>query len=537
MIPSLRKTIGSTVLVMVAFVVAKAISLAQVVIIADVFGVGAEWDAYVTANRVPELIFTLIAGGALATAFLPVFTGYLVRGDRDEAWRVASAVVNTVFLVTLAISAVSFALAPWVVANIVAPGFGPEQQAQTVSLMRILLLSTLIFSVSGIMMSILHAHQHFLSPSLAPIMFDVGLLLGIIVLIRPFGVEGVAYGAVLGAALHFLVQLPAMIHFKARWVPFLGWRHPALHQVVRLMLPRVAGLGVVSLNFVIANNFASRLGEGAVSAFDWGWRLMQIPETVIGTAIGMVVFPTLSAFSEMRDVDGKRGAMSGALRAILTLTMPSAVLLIVLGRPMIGLLERGAFDAEASAFVYSTLQFFALGLIVHSALEVVARAFYADKDTVTPLIVAFVAMSANAILSFLLSGVELEIGGATLRGPLSLGAGGLALANSVGVAIETGALLAILRRRWHGVDMPGLLRAISRAAIASAVMALAILAMGLAADRLGLTADLGLVYAVVRLGILGIVGLAVYLSVGVAIGLDEIKSFAGAVLSRRAAES
>jgi len=228
----------------VAFGVAKAISLGQTIIIASVFGVGSEWDAFVTANRIPELIFTLIAGGALAHAFIPICSSYLARDDEDGAWTIASHVINTIFTATALISVVVFLAAPWFVYNVVAPGFDVTEQQQTVELMRILLLSTLIFSVSGIVMGILQSFNHFLLPALAPIMFDLGILFGVIVLIGPFGVHGIAIGAVLGASMHFGIQVPGLIRFKARWKPEIGLTDPMLWRVIRLMIPRVAGLGV-----------------------------------------------------------------------------------------------------------------------------------------------------------------------------------------------------------------------------------------------------------------------------------------------------
>ncbi|MEZ4667486.1 MAG: lipid II flippase MurJ [Anaerolineae bacterium] len=265
-----QKLVRSTVVVMAAFAVAKIISLGQTVLIANVFGVGREWDTFVTANSIPELIFTLIAGGALAHAFIPIFSSYLARDDNAGAWRITSYVINTVFSVTLIVSVIVFLIAPWLVAQIVAPGFDAIGQAQTVELMRILLISTLIFSVSGISMGILQSYNSFFLPAIAPIMFDLGILFGAGFLLKPFGVHGIAYGAVLGAALHFAVQVPGLLRFKIRWQVGMGWKDPVLHQVIRLMLPRVAGLGLFSLNFLIMNNIASRLGEGSVSALSWG---------------------------------------------------------------------------------------------------------------------------------------------------------------------------------------------------------------------------------------------------------------------------
>lgn len=534
--PSARDTrrhlARSTVIVMIAFGIAKIISLAQTVIIADVFGVGAEWDAFVSANSIPEYIFTLISGGALAYAFIPVFAGFLERNDRDGAWRTASHVINTIFVVTLLISVVVFLIAPWMVATLVAPGFNEHTQGQTVQLMRILLVSTLIFSVSGICMGILQSHNHFLLPALAPIMFDVGILFGVVFLIRPLGVYGIAVGAVLGAALHFGIQVPGLVRFRARWYPELGLRDPTLWRVIRLMLPRVAGLGVFWLNFLVMNNIASRLGERSVSALNWGWRLMQIPQTLIGTAMGTVIFPTLAILSELGDESGKRQAMSGALRFIMIASIPSSIGLILVGQPIVSLLERGAFDASASALVYSTLQFFALGLIVHSALEVVARSFYADKDTLTPLWAALGGAAINLVLSFVLSNVlqvEPYVSFTAIKGPFpSLSftpevgrVSGLALANTLGVTFEVLTLLWVLRRRWHGFNESELARTVLKTVAASLVMALAIVIVNGLWNGLGLS-GLGLALKVLQVLVETGVGVLVFVGVSLVLKLEEL---------------
>ncbi len=540
-----RQLARSTLVVMIAFGTAKLISLGQTVIIANVFGVGREWDAFVTANSIPELVFTLIAGGALAHAFIPIFSGYLAQEDLAGAWRTASHVVNTVFVTTFIVSFIVFLTAPWLVANVVAPGFDEAGRQQTVELMRILLLSTLIFSVSGIVMGILQSFNHFLSPALAPIMFDVGILIGVIFLIQPFGVRGIAYGAVLGAAMHLMIQVPGLIRFRARWQPELGLRDPVLWRVIRLMLPRVAGLGLFSFNFLIMNNIASRLGEGSVSALSWGWRLMQIPQTLIGTAMGTVIFPTLAALSALGDESGKRNAMSGALRFIMIASIPSAVGLIFVGQPLISLLERGAFDASASALVYSTLRFFALGIVVHSALEVVARSFYADKDTLTPLWAALGGAAINLVLAFVLSGVAqvearyvnhlvMEQFG-YLGTPLFVGSvGGLALANTLGTAFEVSVLLVALRRRWHGINENALARTVLKTLAASLVMALAIALLNTLWHSLGL-AERGLVWTIIQLGVEVTAGAVVFLIVATLLKMNELRTLLALVLRRKPA--
>lgn len=532
----------STLTVMVAFGVAKVISLGQTFIIASVFGVSAEYDAFVTANRIPEQIFNLIAGGAIAFAFIPVFTGLLAKNEGATAWRTASHVVNTIFSVTFLVSLLAFIFAPWLIANVVAPGFDPDQQAQTALLMRILLFSTLIFSVSGIMMGILQSHNRFLLPALAPIMFDLGILFGVAFLIPVAGVYGIAIGAVIGAALHLGVQIPGLLRVNMRWIPELGLNDPRLRQIIRLMLPRVADLGVVSINAIITANILSRLGTGSASAFDWGWRLMQIPETLIGTAMGVVIFPTLAAFSSLGDLIGKRNAMSDSLRFILIATIPSAVGLILVGRNMISLLERGAFDASASALVFSTLQFFALGLVVHSMLEIIARSFYADKDTLTPLWTAIVGALITFGLSVSLSNVlqadrfvvfnrvaEQFAILPILTVPGNVGA--LALANSVGVGFEVIALMIVLRRRWSGLNENILVLTTVKTLVATLVMAVAILVVDLVWNSMNFGGSF--VYTLVHLGLQVSVGGTAFLVTAILLRMEELRTLLNMVMRRQ----
>lgn len=526
-----RQIARSTAAVMLAFAAAKVISFFQTLVIAQAFGVGSQLDAYVAANRIPELIVIFISGGALTHAFIPIFSGLLAQGDDDAAWELSSHLINTIFILALIISAAVFVIAPWLVANAVAPGFDPITTRHTIEMMRILLLGTIIFSVSGIFSGVLNSHQHFLLPALAPIMYDIGILIGVVFLLPIYGVHGIALGAVLGAAMHLAIQIPGLVIYKMKWKRELGLRSPALWRVIRLMLPRVAGLGVFSLNFLIMNNIASRLGVGSVSALDWGWRLMQIPQTLIGTAMGIVIFPTLAALSEVNDLDGKRSAMAGALRFILIASIPAAIGLIVLGRPMISLLERGAFDSSASALVYSALSMFTLGLVVHSILEVTARSFYADKDTLTPLFAALGGALVNLVMAFILSDVRTVDASAfqnsaarafpTIGWQLETGSvSGLALANSLGVMFEVFVLLNLLRRRWQGVQEHALAQTLVKTLVASLIMAAAIVI----ADTLWTASGIGggLLSTIARLAVETIIGLAVFIAAAIALNMREL---------------
>ena len=439
-----RRVFISALIVAAGFLVSKVTGILDDLILAKIIGPGPQLDAYYAAFGLPDLLFTLIAGGALASAFIPVFSSYLAREDRTAAWRLTSAVINTAFVVAL-IGSIALAIAaPWIVAQTVGNGFKSEYQQLSANLMRVILISTVLFSISGIVMSALQANQHFFLPALAPIMYNFGILGGVIFLAPMIGVWGPTIGVVIGALLHLLIQVPGLLKFKAKWTAWLGWHDAGLHRVIRLLLPRMIGLGVVQVSAIVAISLASTLAAGSVTALNYGWRVMQLPETLIATAIATAAFPTLSEFAARGQLDQLRGTLIMTLRAILALTIPATLGLLFFGRLAVQILfERGEFTADSTTLVTWAVQGYALGLIGQSMLEVGARTFYAQQDTRTPLFVAIGAMSVTVIMSL------------SLRTPL--GVGGLALANSIGVTVEVIALLIILRRRLKArATAPGL---------------------------------------------------------------------------------
>lgn len=530
----------SALLVIVILGLGKVFSLSEKWIGLDRFGIGADWDTFTAANQLPAQLFMLISGGALASAFIPVFGGMLGRGRREEAWKLASNVVNTIFLAALLLSVIVFFAAPWLIANLIAPGFAspfansallhhpfssemmrelghPDRVMQTAALMRILLLSLMIFSVSGLVSGVLHTHQSFLWPALSPIMYDVGNLIGVAVLARFFGIYGAAIGAVIGAGLHLAIQTPGLIRYRARWYAYLNWRDGDLREVVRLMIPRAISLSLANLNLLIAVNIASQLGTGATAAFDRGYTLMQLPQTLIGTAMGIVIFPTLALLSAAGDLRGKRAAMSGSLRFILIASIPAAAMMVIAGRPLVGILEGGAFDPEGANRVFAVLQMFALGIITHSGVEIVARSFYADRQMIIPLIAQTVQVVINTTLALILVQV--------------LWVSGLALANSIAVGFELTILMVILRRRWQGIDGVALATTTVKALIGTAAMAVVMLIVGPVIDGIALSIDrriLLIVHAGLQIGI----GAAVYVGMMLLLRVEEVRTLPRLILRR-----
>jgi putative peptidoglycan lipid II flippase len=511
---------------MAAFVVSKLVGLLRERAIAHQFGAGQEYDAYVAAFNIPDLLFTLIAGGALVSAFLPVFSDALVRGNRKEAWRLASAVTNIVFLATLILAALAAAFAPWLVEVVIAPGFSTAQQALTVDLMRIVLLSTLLFAISGIQMGILNAFQHFLLPAVAPIFYNLGILFGAIWLAPRYGIRGLAFGVVLGAALHLLVKVPGLIHFGFRYYPTLGVGMAGVRQVGALMVPRVLALATVKAVFLVNVRLASGLVGGSLSAFNYAWVISQMPQTILGTAIGTVAFPTLAEMAALDRRQEFRSTVIGTLRVMIAVTVPAAVAMWTLSGPAIGvLLQTGEFDDRAAAATQSALQMFSLGLLGHVMLEVVARAYYSRKDTVTPMIGAAAAMVANIVLAVI------------LVGPMAHS--GLALANSIAVSAEVVLLLLWLGPRIGGVWHDGLASTSLRAAVAGAAMAIAVVASLALTDAVlpGAVAGYPVVIGGVQLVFGGLVGVAAYVATAALAGMEEIGILWQIIRSRLARRS
>lgn len=456
--------------VMIAYVFSSVINLAKGVVILRAFGTGMENEAFWAANRVSEVLFNLVAGGALASAFIPTFSTFLVHKQKENAWKLASSIINLVLLIISALAILAAIFAPQVVRYILAPGFvdDPEKFQLTVQLLRIILPSTVIFSISGLMMGILNAHQSFLFPALAPSMYSLGMIFGVVFLSPSMGIFGLAWGVVLGASLHLLVQLPKLITLGGNYWPIFGLDNPSVRQVGTLMLPRLAGVAVVQLNFLVNTNLASRYSEGSVTGLTYGFTLMLMPLMLIAQAIATASLPTFSAQAALGKLDEMRNSLSTALRAVFMLSIPAAVGMILLRFPLIKVLyENGTtFTTESTELVAWALLWYTAGLVGHSAVEILSRAFYAMKDTRTPVVVGVIAMSLNIILSLILGPVFLRIGW--------LAIGGLALANSIATGLESIVLLIILRKRLKGLEGRKIFQLLWKVLLSVLVMGIAI---------------------------------------------------------------
>jgi len=457
--------------VMFAFLISSLVSLARGIIILRTFGTGLENEAFNAANRVAETIFNLIAGGALASAFVPTFTSMLTKGKKDEAWKLAASIINIVIAVISLLALIAAIFAPQVVRYLLAPDWyinEPQKFALTVQLLRLILPSSVIFGVSGLMMGILNSHQSFFIPALAPSLYSIGIIFGVMVLSPGMGIFGLAYGVVIGASLHLLVQLPKLISLKGRYHFSFGIQNSSVHEVIKLMLPRLAGVAVVQINFWVNTNIASRYSEGSVTGLTYGFALMLMPLMFIAQAIATASLPTFSAQVAQGKRDEMRGSLAASLKAVLLLSIPAAIGMILLRFPLIQTLYQNdiVFNSESTRLVAWALLWYAAGLPGHSVVEIVSRAFYAMHDTKTPVIIGIIAMSLNIILSIVLSKLFLSFA--------LLPHGGLALANSIATGLESIALIFLMRKRLDGIEGKKIFRLIALTLLATTVMGAAV---------------------------------------------------------------
>jgi len=307
--------------VMFAILLGQITGLVRGMIVARTFGASPELDSFFAANRVSETLFLLVAGGALGSAFIPTFAGLLAKSEKDSAWRLASAIANAVTL-TLSLLAILVAVfAPQVVRYALAPGLSNDPQlfALTISLLRIQLISTVLFGLGGLFVGILNAHQIFLIPALTPALYQLGIIFGALVLAPSMGIYGLAWGVVIGAVLYLLIQIPSLAkltnwslitdHFS------LGLHDSNVRQVILLMGPRLLGVAIVQLNFWVNTWLASQMASGSVTGLYYGFSLMLMAQAAIAQSVAIAAMPTFSAQHALGQRDEMRASLAASLRA------------------------------------------------------------------------------------------------------------------------------------------------------------------------------------------------------------------------------
>jgi putative peptidoglycan lipid II flippase len=499
-----------------AFLVSRILGWVRVFIIGNTFPAGPELDAFLAAFRLPDLMFQLVAAGALSSAVIPIVSALLANDEAARTWRVVSTIANLMLVGLLILGVVVFIAAPTIIPTIIAPGWDEVRWARTVDLTRIMILSPIFLSLGSLVSSVLNARGRFAASAIAPIVYNLAIIGAALLLTPAFGVTGLAIGVVAGSLGHLLVQVAPLRALGYRYDARIELEDPEARQALKLMAPRALGLGAGQVTFVVLNSIASTISTGAVSIFYIAFTLLQIPIGVIGVPLGVVVLPSLSREAALGNLNEFAALMSRAIRLILYVMLPITGISIVLRHEIVGVLfGYSRFDAAALDLTAATLLAFLTGLTAHALIAILARAFYARQDTRTPVAAAILAVVINSSLA------------AVFAGPFGLP--GLGLAIAIAAWVETIVLLVLLQRSLPELAFRPLLSLGIRSLVvtvggslaAAGVLAGLTLAMGSNPGRLDL---------IVRMIVVGIVWLLTSAALSVVLRIGELTSMIGLML-------
>lgn len=431
----------SAVVVAVAYVLSRVLGLFREMILARKFGTGPDMDAYVAAFRIPDLLFLVVMSGAFGAAFIPVFAGFIDRGEREKASKLASAIFTWTGLVITILSAIAYVLAG-PLARVVAPGFDSYTHNLTADLMRPLLLSPVFLGLAIACKGILEAQNSFAWPAFGPVVYNIAIIIGAWFFADEYGIKAVVYAVVLGALGQLLLQLPAVIRSGLKFRPTLSRSIDGLAEVLKLLGPRIVGLAAFQVNFIFVSAFASALGAQYVSGLNYGWLLLMLPHGVLAISISTVAFPRMAAMFGRGDRDGFAALLDSTMRPLLFLGLPTSVGMVMVGRAIIIIIfEGGRFTTQSTDIVAGVFFWFSLGLVGYGLTEIVTRVFYAMKDTKTPVTTGVLTVILNIILCRLLMD--------------QIGVNGLAFSLSITTAAEAIIMMAFLKQRTGRIFSDG----------------------------------------------------------------------------------
>lgn len=482
-------------------------------ILAGEFGAGDTLDIYYAAFRLPDLIFNLLVLGALSAGFIPIFTGLLKdksgaqTKDNPAAWQLANSILNLLTLALIVLSVLIIFFSPGLM-KLVAPGFSLEKQKLTIALTRIMFLSPIFLGISSVFGGILQSFKRFFVYSLAPIMYNLGIIIGALYFVPLWGVYGLAWGVVFGAIMHLAIQVPTALNLGFKPKLFLTLKDKNIRRIGRLMVPRTLSLAVSQVNLLVITAIASTLTSGSLTIFNFANNLQSFPVGIFGISFAIAVFPTLSA--QTLDKNKFKENFSSTMRQIFFFIIPSTVLLLTLRAQIIRVvLGTGRFDWQDTILTLNTLGFFSLSLFAQGGLPLLVRMFYARENSKTPFYVGLVSVFINVLLAIWLG--------------RRLGVAGLALAFSLSSIINFMLLWLILKLELGEMDESRILISVAKFSAAALTAGLAIQSIKyFVADLVDMTR----LWGVLTQGIVsGGLGLAVYFLLCALLRSEELFSF------------
>lgn len=449
--------IPAAIILGVASLISRFVGLVRERVLTTTFGAGDVFDSFVAAFRVPDLIFNLIVLGALSAAFIPLFTEKLVAGKRGEkeAFEFATSVLNAMLIVVGVMSLIYILFAARLV-TLITPGFAGEKLALTIALSRVMALQPLLLGASFVFSGMLNSYKRFLVYALAPIFYNLGIIIGVTVFVPRVGIIGLAWGVVFGAALHMLVQLPSVIAVGFRWRPILQWASKDFKKLWKMMVPRMVGLAAMQVNLMTVTIIGSTLLTGSIAVFHLANNVQFLPVGVFGIAFAQAAFPTMAEQIARKKKQDFKSTVTKTFRYIMFFVVPVSLFFFLLRAQIIRVLfGDGAFDWEDTILTLETFGWLVFSIFAQATIPLLARAFYVQHNTKTPVIISVISMVVNIALALKLAP--------------SMGVQGLALAFSISAILNLTLLLGALHWQMQGFDDRVVLISLLRIVVASLI--------------------------------------------------------------------
>ncbi len=498
---------GGAIVIAIFSILAKILGLVRDRLLASSFGAGDILDVYYAAFKLPDLIFNTLVLGALSAAFIPIFISLKNKKEEFGHWQLSSAVMNIIFIVMVVLGIIVFFSANKLV-PLITPGFSGEKLVLTIKMTRIMLLSILFFGISNVLAGILQAIKKFTMFALSAVMYNLGIIFGIVFLVKIVGPTGLAWGVVIGASLHLLIQLPAVIKAGFKWRPILGFKNKAVRQIGKLMLPRTIGLAGGQINQVIITIIASTLISGSLAIFNLAFNLQSVPIGIFAVSLAITAFPAMSESFTKNDKAKFLKRFSITVRRILWLLIPVSIFMITLRIQIVRLiLGTGRFDWQDTTLTADALGYFAVSLFAQGLIPLLARAFYAFQNTKIPVIISLVSVSFNIIGSIILAQI--------------FGVIGLVMAFSLASVVQVILLLVSLRQKIGHLDEKRII--FSTIKIITATVG-AVFCLQMTKNIVGNAVDMQTFIGVlIQFLSAGIIGSITYLIISWLLGSEEIK--------------
>jgi putative peptidoglycan lipid II flippase len=539
---SQTKSISSASLILaISYFLSAALGLLRDRLLAGTFGAGNELDVYYAAFTVPDFIALILIFGAISAAVIPIFSGYLVK-DKDEAWEYVSTFLNVFLGFLILICLVLMLFTPFLI-SIIAPGFSDGKKDVAIALMRIMFLSPIILGASNLISGILQVFHRFLITALAPLMYNIGIIIGILFFVPKFGLTGLAWGVVLGGILHLSIQLPSFVFSGFKYKPNFNYKDPGVVKTIKLMLPRSLGLGAGQLNTIATTAIASTLMSGSIAVFNLANNLSSIFVNAVAVSVSTAAFPAMSMHFIKQENEEFLRKFSGIIRQIIFLTIPMSLLLLILRAQIVRvILGAGNFTWSDTRLTTACLAILALNLIAQAFILFLSKSFYAAHNTKIPAIISIATVVINIILSLFFVFVikfsppfsEFLKNIFRLGSVENVGVIGLSLAYSLTAVLESVALLYMFYKKFFACQpkhkSTEILNSLKKVLIASATM---FVATFIVRQILGYAISLQTFWGVFfQLAISGGVGVAVYIFVSYKLKSPELKTIEKSFLKK-----